>query len=824
MPVWTTNTGFGCNTSITASAISAGGISGQVALANGGTNANLTASAGGIFYSTGSAGAILSGTSTANQMLLSGSSTTPAWSTATWPATTTANALLYSSAPNTVAQITPAANSVLVTNGSSVPAFSATLPSSMVQFLQSGTGAVQRALDARLQDWISVMDFCTAGQVSTDATACTQAAINQAQAAGGATVWFPSGTYNFTTCSSGKTLAITASGVDLVGTSGQVVLHFNNTSCDDIKIGYQTGQIASIGIRDLYFNHSGKTGGYVFNVKNVAYFYPERVQVSTPYNGIYTQQVNTVTAKHVAMTGNSGAYGWRMFDTAGSGQRSDGITLFDVTINPLYSGADCIVIDGPVYSVRGYTVPLLSCSHSLWVKNTAASSSDIPESIYFDDLETDGASTQSIRIDGGRLMRFVNSDISNTSSSSGSQGNADIEALTINPDTGHSDVQQIFFTNSRIGNTRRSAAVIGGQNVYFDNVVFNNASKAGSNSYPAVEIAATAKNVYINGGAAGPMPSDGTGLNSYGVQCDSGATNIRVTNIDLKGSVSGPYNWACPNAGSSISNFLGSANATIDNVQNYAGKYNFRVSNLAAGSGIMAEYDWSTGTGNSFATATLNDNSGTPYFGFGFGSAVAYTYWNASLSIGKTTTPAYKLDVYGTIGGTTLTSTVSTGTAPLTVSSTTNVANLNASSLNGATFAAPGAIGGGTASTGTFTTVTAPTVQPASGNLNLYSGTGSTVVIGISGAAGQLYVNSVAAQPSSDGGLASGSASARWSAVYLHPATVAALTSSITCGATTEGAAAAVTDANSPTFNAALAGSGSNHMIAYCNGTGWVVH
>lgn len=52
-----------------------------------------------------------------------------------------------------------------------------------------------------------------------------------------------------------------------------------------------------------------------------------------------------------------------------------------------------------------------------------------------------------------------------------------------------------------------------------------------------------------------------------------------------------------------------------------------------------------------------------------------------------------------------LTSTVSTGTAPLVVSSTTNVANLNASSLNGATFSAPGAIGGGTPSTGVFTTV-----------------------------------------------------------------------------------------------------------------------
>ena len=58
------------------------------------------------------------------------------------------------------------------------------------------------------------------------------------------------------------------------------------------------------------------------------------------------------------------------------------------------------------------------------------------------------------------------------------------------------------------------------------------------------------------------------------------------------------------------------------------------------------------------------------------------------------------------VSATQYTSTVATGTAPLVVSSTTNVANLNASSLGGATFAAPGAIGGTTASAITGTTIT----------------------------------------------------------------------------------------------------------------------
>jgi len=116
-------------------------LSGTLKLANGGTNAGLTASNGGIFYSTASAGAILAGTSTANQVILSGSSTTPTWSTATYPSTTTANQILYSSSTNTVSGLITAASGVLVTSAGSVPSISSTLPSGLTttQLTISGT-------------------------------------------------------------------------------------------------------------------------------------------------------------------------------------------------------------------------------------------------------------------------------------------------------------------------------------------------------------------------------------------------------------------------------------------------------------------------------------------------------------------------------------------------------------------------------------------------------------------------------------------------------------------------------------------------------------
>lgn len=54
-------------------------------LTQGGTGASLTASNGGIIYSNASTMAVLAGTATAGQLLVSGSSAAPAWSTATFP-------------------------------------------------------------------------------------------------------------------------------------------------------------------------------------------------------------------------------------------------------------------------------------------------------------------------------------------------------------------------------------------------------------------------------------------------------------------------------------------------------------------------------------------------------------------------------------------------------------------------------------------------------------------------------------------------------------------------------------------------------------------
>ena len=113
----------------------------KVALADGGSNAALAASLGGIVYSTASALSVLAGTATAGQMLLSGAFAAPAWSTVTHPTTTTINQLLYSSAANVLAGLATANSGVLITSSGGVPSISTDIPTAVT----IGSGYIYRA-------------------------------------------------------------------------------------------------------------------------------------------------------------------------------------------------------------------------------------------------------------------------------------------------------------------------------------------------------------------------------------------------------------------------------------------------------------------------------------------------------------------------------------------------------------------------------------------------------------------------------------------------------------------------------------------------------
>jgi hypothetical protein len=232
-----------------------------LALAQGGTNANLTASNGGIFYSTATAGAILSGTATANQVLLSGASSAPSWSTATYPAVATGtgtilrangtnwlastatfadtyavSTILYASSSNTVSGLATTNKAVLSTNATGVPTWLALTDG---QLVIGSTAGAPAAATITPGTGISVTNTSNAITIAStgvgsltwnDVSGTTQAAaINQGYIISNAsqtTVTLPA------TAAEGSVFAIQgkgAAGWILQANTGQTI-HFGNAT------------------------------------------------------------------------------------------------------------------------------------------------------------------------------------------------------------------------------------------------------------------------------------------------------------------------------------------------------------------------------------------------------------------------------------------------------------------------------------------------------------------------------------------------------------------------------------------------------------------
>lgn len=161
--------------------------------------------------------------------------------------------------------------------------------SNSVGFLQGGTGAVQRTVQGKIREIVSVKDFGALGNDVADDTVAINNAIAYVQGLGGGTVFFPAGTYKTT-----GTINITGNGVCLFGlvagsgvesypgAATQPAVTIKTTATVGIKV---QGPITGFGIQNIgvMFNgaiassigihvNGGNQGDcrniYVFNAKN----------------------------------------------------------------------------------------------------------------------------------------------------------------------------------------------------------------------------------------------------------------------------------------------------------------------------------------------------------------------------------------------------------------------------------------------------------------------------------------------------------------------------------------------------------------------------
>lgn len=123
--------------------------------------------------------------------------------------------------------------------------------SSLVGFIQSGTGATYRTVQSKLRDIVSVTDFGAVGDGVTDDTAAINAAITAVNAAGGGTVYFPAGLYLVGT----TTHVVMLSNVSLIGAGWASKIKLaNNTPISASISAFVAASRTNISVRNLYFD------------------------------------------------------------------------------------------------------------------------------------------------------------------------------------------------------------------------------------------------------------------------------------------------------------------------------------------------------------------------------------------------------------------------------------------------------------------------------------------------------------------------------------------------------------------------------------------
>jgi hypothetical protein len=173
--------------------------------------------------------------------------------------------------------------SILVRNRNGFTVFSApNLPfedsSDNQYFLQAGSGAVQRTVQSKLRDAVSVKDFGAVGDGVADDTAAIQAAI--AQAGNGGSVFFPAGTYRTTSTTDGSNRTLFG-----VGEASVIKPDAAVTVCIllDSDANGETGFAWSTEVRSLFLegdNTSGATGIFVGQTVTTANYLIDNVTVN----------------------------------------------------------------------------------------------------------------------------------------------------------------------------------------------------------------------------------------------------------------------------------------------------------------------------------------------------------------------------------------------------------------------------------------------------------------------------------------------------------------------------------------------------------------
>ena len=204
------------------------------------------------------------------------------------------------------------ADKALTTDGSA--ASWGSIHADHVDFTNSGTGGVERTLQAKLEDVVNVKDFGAVGDGVTDDTAAIQAAVDI-----GSSVYFPDGTYLMGAVTINSDITIKGSGVnavilrptnfdgDDVSELTASLAHFDVTGGSNLKVsisnllfdGNEANQAATVprGYSIRFHGNTGATTGSSHLSISDCFFKDQTHYAISVNGGDVTNEIQTVSVK-----------------------------------------------------------------------------------------------------------------------------------------------------------------------------------------------------------------------------------------------------------------------------------------------------------------------------------------------------------------------------------------------------------------------------------------------------------------------------------------------------------------------------------------------
>ena len=495
-----------------------------------------------------------------------------------------------------------------------------------VLYTQGGTNSVSRTITSKLQETVSVKDFGAIGNGTADDT---QAFVNAVAASN--SIYIPNGTYKITG-------TITTSSADTfigAGRSATIIAPTGN-----FDVFSWTGSATGGGIRSLYINGSGMSGGNIVSMVGQTRWSMSDVTIAGGYNGVLIQDQNVASLQNVWINGLTGVYGIKIYgSTTASSNVCDLDNIQIGFATNTISSPTGIIVDSGVQTVDIRHVAIAKGYRGLAITNTL-NYTNSPAFVTAFDLQAENTYDSGLYIDGGTAQ--TENHFFNALYCGGSLSSAGVylsDGVASAP-----SVQNVQIIGGQIGNNNQQGIYCAGSYVkVIGSHIFNN-SKAGSASYPGVQVVGRAasfnRGFTMTGCLSGQWVGYSSQLTSYGLQIDANCVAYSAVCNDFRLNVTGDY---LDTAADSTSVILGNAEAAT------TGSKIPGPLRIAAGNAVPAGGSASVAlTGSTTAALGVYFGSGVPTVSAAQGSLYLRTDGSS------TSTRAY-INTNGTTGWTNVT-------------------------------------------------------------------------------------------------------------------------------------------------------------------------